>query len=766
MIRSIAGLWTAVGLLFVVGPAAAESARPGWLSVVELGASGSKFQTAATTTAGSRQVTVTQVGDFKAGQGVMVSRGNVRYTHKSLWGPRAKYAANRTLGDEVEVRGYDGSAGSWVTYVLDVAPGTPSRMRWTDDLGRTWKPAAPITYDWQPLSGGTEVRFRKFDWQEGYTVAIAGRDQLISTIEKIEGNVLTLADAANRSARDAVVRHNDTRSIQATVDQAIRQKLHVLVPVGHYRLARPIDVTGAAAIVIEGQSAVDTLFDMSEGEGPCFNLKLGTEVTLRNFSMIGHMGFDERDKAGVMRTYGGTAVWGMYFKPCSALCVQGTERVLVENCHARRMSVECFYSQGPGRSGTWEPKAYTKAITYLRCSAEDCARNAFNNNDFAENTSVLYCRIRDVGGCSWEGASRFVRFIGNYVRNAGTVAMGNIRSRDKRFDVLGSGQHIIADNVFESGVPYGGCMVRAAAGANQVIVRDNLFVNFNGSAVDISGGTGTRDLPASNAAVSGNIIDMTCAEGAPQRRTGIDVSANDVIVSGNQVYVRGAADPLATGIRLHEPALNLDVHDNLIRSCGCGLSAGRSRGRVGEVVDRSTFLRAEGPATPPLERRASHRYQGWNLVWIERGQPGARSTIAAFDPENLEFKLSQPRDMKPGDRFELFAPWGTNWTVHDNTIAGCQQPMLLDAYGSETSLVRGNLFTRGDAAEVKAAVELRGRFSLIGNQFSGFDQKDSAAVLRYADRYGQVAGSTFRDNVFDRCTRSIADGPAEGTKNR
>jgi hypothetical protein len=56
-----------------------------------------------------------------------------------------------------------------------------------------------------------------------------------------------------------------------------------------------------------------------------------------------------------------------------------------------------------------------------------------------------------VASAAWEGASRFAKFVGNYVRNSGTLAMGNIGSRAEHLEQLGSGQHIIADNVFESG---------------------------------------------------------------------------------------------------------------------------------------------------------------------------------------------------------------------------------------------------------------------------------------------------------------------------
>lgn len=742
-------------LVFVGSNRCCVAESKAWLNVRDFGASGSRFETTASTTAGSKQITVKDVGDFKVGQGVMVSRCNIHYTHQSLWGPKKKHAASQPLKDAVEIRGYDGSAGSWLVYVLDIEPSTTPAFRWTDDLGRTWHPRTPITYDWQPLSGGIEVRFGKRDWESGYVVVFGARDQLVTVIEKIEGNVLTLREAANRSADDAVVRHCDDEAIQATVDRAVKEKKNVYVPIGYYRLARGITVKDASAIVIEGQSAVDTIFDISDGEGSCFALKGGTEVTIRNFRFIGHMGFDQRDQAGHLATKGATGVWGFYFKSCNALHVSGTERVLVENCHATRMSCECFYSGGPGRWGGKEPKAYTKSLTFLRCSVVDNARNAFNNNDFAENTSILYCRIVDVGGCAWEGASRFVRFIGNYVRNAGTVAMGNIRSRDKSLEELGSGQHIVADNVFESNVPYGRCAIRAQASATQVIIRNNLFINFNSSGIELASATGTRDMPASNGIISGNIFDMTCVDTKPVSRIAVDVSASDVIVSDNQIYTRGTCDPLVTGIRLREPALNLNVHNNLIRNCGAGLMTGRAHAIVGEVVDRQTFLRTESSISVPLERRQSHCYRGWPLVWTS-AVPPAISIIDSFDPETLRFTLREPRDIKVGDRFEVYPP-SANWRIHDNIITNCIKPVVLNSYGSPSTYLSNNLITRGDVSGVKAALEVWGCFNIIGNHISGFDEPGSAALALYPDALGRAPRLQIRQNIFERCASIVTE---------
>jgi len=47
--------------------------------------------------------------------------------------------------------------------------------------------ALSITHDWQPLSCGVEVRLGQLDWESGYAVTFSVRDQLVTTIEKVEG---------------------------------------------------------------------------------------------------------------------------------------------------------------------------------------------------------------------------------------------------------------------------------------------------------------------------------------------------------------------------------------------------------------------------------------------------------------------------------------------------------------------------------------------------------------------------------------------------
>ena len=740
--------------------AAANTQPPGdWLNVRDCGASGSQFETTAATTAGSKQITIANAGDFQVGQGVMLSNCNPRSTMQTLWGPTGVVAWGVALGGKAELRGYDGSQGDWLVLVLDVAKGSTS-FRWTEDLARTWRPAVPITGGWQPIRDGIEVRFNKFAWEQGYTVVFANRCQLVTAVEKIEKNTITLRDAPKRTVRGAILRHCDDAALQAAINRALQENRNVYVPIGRYRLSRGLRVRNAASITIEGASAVDTLLDIGDGEDACVQMIGGTEVTLRNFTMVGHSGFDNRDQCGLIPTRGSSYFWGFAAKNCNATTISDTERVLIENCHGRRMASECFVAGGRSRGTPAKPNAaHTKMTTYLRCSAIDCGRNAFNDVTCgSENTSVLYCRIVDVGGCSWEGASRFVKFIGNYVRNSGTVAMGNLSlgNRDKSFPDLGAGQHIVADNVFESNVPYGGCAIRTARGATQVIIRNNLFVNFNSSAVEASGFSDSIDYPSANTTIAGNIFDMTCVGAKSSRRAAVDVSASDAIVSDNQVYVRGACDAAVTAIRICEPALNVNVHDNLVRNCGQGILAARGLGRVAEVIDSQTFLRAAGPAGLPLDRQRPDLCRGWSLAWQRPGKPPAVSVIDAFDPQTLRFHLRKPHAMKPGDRFEVIAP-STNWMLHDNTLTGCLKPVVLDSYGSDTTLLRDNLITRGETLGVRAAVEVGGMFTLLGNQISGFDERQSTALTLVADPLGRTARSTYRNNLFQRCAALVPD---------
>lgn len=714
-----------------------EHFDPDWLNVADFGASGSSFETLATTTAGSRRMTVSDPGDFRVGQEVMITRALTRYEGAAVLSrhPGRPQERKPLSPDMMRIRGYDGSQGSWLMYLLEISPAIPEAFRWSGDRGRTWSVPIPITTDWQPLEQGLEVRFSRQDWgEECHAIWFSARDLLVTHIEEVDGHTLVLRDPPNQSSAEAVVRHCDSHALQAAIDHAVARQKNLYLPAGRYRLARGLLVTNASGLTIQGINGTDAILDIADGENPiepwkaaCLMLNGGTEVTLRNLRLVGHSGFAEADQCGGILV-GKLLIWGFYLKGCSALTVIDTERVLVENCHARRMATECFYSQGTQEAFLTDEKAVaTKSITYLRCSVEDCGRNAFNNNDLAENTSVLYCRIKDVGGCTWEGASRFVRFIGNYVCNAGTVAMGNIGFRNSHLEVRGSAQHIVADNVFEGHDLYqgrsGGVAIRACGGATQLIIKDNIFVNYKGSgAIELSGQADGRHLTSGQAIVRGNVIDLTSPDEVHVPRTAIRCDLSDVIIGDNQIYVRGEIDPTVTGLWVGEPAVNVTVHDNLIRNCGRGIITSRARGAVATVLDDRTFVQAppvDNEGAIPLERRKSHRYRNWTIVWLTDGKESGRSRLTGFDPETFQFQLEQPFPLTPGQAFEVFPPLA-NWQIHHNIIAECAEPVRLDSHGSPTSTFAGNTITAAEGAKDAEPLAVHGDFHLSDNRIHGF----------------------------------------------
>ena len=84
-----------------------------WINARDCGASGSAFETTAAASAGSNRLTVAQVGDFKPGQGVMISKCDPQFTRRILKPPENPYATS-PLGETAELRGYDGSSGGWL----------------------------------------------------------------------------------------------------------------------------------------------------------------------------------------------------------------------------------------------------------------------------------------------------------------------------------------------------------------------------------------------------------------------------------------------------------------------------------------------------------------------------------------------------------------------------------------------------------------------------------------------------------------------------
>ena len=727
---------------------AAAGDETGWLSVTDFGASGSTFDTKATLTAGSKDIVVEDVGDFKVGQGVMISRGDPRYYSGRVYGPGRIYYGSQPLKGKFEIRGFDGTKISWVGFVLDIRKANPVRFRWTDDLARTWKAHdVPITGDWQPLSNGVEVKFLKYDWQPGHVIAFGAQSQVLSVIDKIEGKTITLRTEPKAAAKHAVICHDDQPGLRAAIDAAIRDRKNVYLPQGHYRLSKGVGVRNAA-IRIEG-SGMHTVLDISCGRGSVFGLHRGKSVTIRSLKMVGPCGF--ADRAGVVHTATGNGFWTVALQPSGAVYVGGVERLLVEDVHVSKMTSECFYSGGSFRDNVKRNRPYTQSITYHRVTVTDCGFNAFNNNDLAENTNILNCRVVDIGGAFWEGPSRFIRFVGNYVRNTDGFSIGNQSTRHQHgLDQLGCGQAIVADNVLEGVRRSDG--IRVAHGPTQAVIANNLFINFNANAIRVSSDTWHSAYAASNVVVKGNIIDLTNTSDEPRSRTGIYVSASDTIVADNQVYVRGEIDPRTTGIAVVEPAQNVNVHDNLVRNCGRGIITGSTLSTVGKVVDESTFV----PGRFPFQWRHSHCYRGWHLAWLSGVNNRKLARIDVYTPDEETLKLAQPHRAKVGDRFNVFAALA-NWQIHHNTVTGCRSPVVLGGYGSATSCFVDNTVTRGQAGSVKEAIAVQGRFRLLRNHIQGFDEPGCCALAPRPDPIARTPRSEYSDNVFESCGEIVAE---------
>ncbi len=724
---------TKVSLVIVVpagGKVAVDDLRmsgfersPEKINVRDFGASGSSFETLAATTAGSAVITVESVGDFEVGQELVVFGCRSHFSEGQVWEVSGGDQAGK-FKDQVELRGYDGSAGDGTAYILDFKGEDPPTFRWSDDLGQSWKESVEVTGDWQKLNAGIELKLADKElWKSSRLVSFTARDHLLSRVIKVDGQTLTLADTVPRTAADCVVQHSDSAALQRAFDRAVGERRNIFIPNGHYRLSRGLVLNAPDGISVEGENEQNTVLDIAGGQGACITVEGGSSVSFRRLRFRGFSSFAEQKRMAYLPAQGYPHMWGFFARHCNAITFRTPEHALVENCHATGMSAECFYSGSVNRKGGQAPPAhYTKSITYRHCTVSDCARNAFNNNDFAEGTSVLNCRVENIGGCAWEGASRFVKFSGNYVTNAGPVAMGNIRSREAHFDVLPSGQHIVTNNTFEGELAYGNSFIAASAGATPLIISDNIFVNLNASGIEVSGFGNTNNLPAGNVIIRGNAIDMTCVSDESRTRFGISATTNDTTITGNQIYTRHGIDSKVTGLVISEPAHNLIVSDNIIRGCQLGLEGTRIKGSIGEIIDAKSF-RSNGRV--PWSRRDTFRYQGYQMVWIPNYQEPDKLVdgpiIDSFDIEAGLFRLQEDFDLKMNAVYVVRAPHGYSWNIHDNIINDCAQLVNLDVFGGPTAVFSNNVLKRSEGNAELPAVEIHGEFERRGNQFSGFE---------------------------------------------
>ncbi len=750
---------------FAAAPDAAKSVlaqRPtpptrGWVNVRDYRASGSTFETKGDIEAGSKRLSVAKVGDFKPGQGIVVYGARTRFEDARVYDPGQMYRS-KPIKDQVELRGFDGKQTFWRTFVLDIDGEKPATFRWSKDIANTWTVKVAVTGDWQTLSDGVAVRFKTKAWRKGTLITFHARNDLITEIVAVEGNVLVLKDAAATAAKAARVRHHDSAAIQRALKAALAQQRNLFIPSGHYRLDRGFTVGTDQSIWIEGENPAHTVLDISEGKGPVIRLSKTKDVTLRNMRMVGHTGLG--DIPLNFRRADRSSFWTMNLRSCNAVSINGgAARTWIENVHASRMSSECFYAQGPMRRGLKpDPKYYQRSLTYFRCTVTDVLFNAFNNNDFGDNTNILYCLVNGASNF-WEGPARFVRCIGNHVRNCHNYGtFGNTRHRVESFNHLGAGQTVIADNVFE-GLEKGDGERASRAGrgptvvgpANEVIITNNTFVNFSSGTALRIGLHPDPGYPTGHVTVSGNMIDLTAE---PDRianlRAGILVATSDVVLSNNQIYVRGDADPNVTGIQIEGAAINVSVHDNIIRNCYYGLLSSRASTSVTEVLAADAFKAGREIIK---EWEYSHRYRGWYVHWLSGVNAGTLSAFAGFDAKTLAFTLKEPLLMNEGDRFAYF-PGQANWSIHHNTISGCTRPVVLDGYGSDTSLFTDNLIARGLATGVKEALVVKGNFTVTRNVFAGFDEPNSKALVVYPDPLGRSWADRCTGNLFRKCTQS------------
>jgi len=677
-----------------------------FLCATDFGAQGSDFTTKGYIAEASNVITVDHVGDFRIGDEIIVTGCNIHNPARVLFERRDTSPINprpwhhgAELLDRVEHRGYNGSDGDWVVYYFDICPEAADTFRWTKDFGRNWNEDVPLTDGWIKLSDGTEVRINDFPERSfGCTAAIVWSARLVADIEKIEGNHIYLSQKANYS-NVCTVMHSDTKALQNAINTAITEGHNLFLPNGRYRIHGSLYIQNALSFTLEGESSAGVIIDNSLGnvgvekpEGSCFIIDEGREVSLKNLSMVGCLGFADRDMAGNLFCRGGDAVWGFYLQKSNATCVHNTERVYIENCHAKRMSAECFYARGDSRKPDYIPEKYCRSLTYMRCTVEDCARNAFNNNDQAELTSLLYCRVKDIGGCAWEGANRFVKIIGCYFNNAGSIGIGNVRRRVEEFEHLGTGQHIITENYFEGGIPYGDAMIVIGSTASQVCISNNTFINFNSNAIKILGECGSQDTPPENVIISSNSIDLTAEGDEEKNRYGIQIGAGFVTVSDNHIYVRGKANSFTTGVIVSDDAVRVNIHDNTISMLGTGIESRKVIGRVGIVVSETVFYREEGrmaiATKPMLLRRRSDRYRGWRIKWLV---DGSESEIFDFDPISKTFTLTKPRSMKSRDEFYIYPTRVLPWYIHHNLIDSCDNPLYLDTFSGQRANAGENL---------------------------------------------------------------------------
>ena len=225
-------------------------------------------------------------------------------------------------------------------------------------------------------------------------------------------------------------------------------------------------------------------------------------------------------------------------------------------------------------------------------------------------------------------------------------------------------------------------------------MANNTFINCSSPAIEVMGLGHPCDTPPENIIISGNSIDLTPIDEPSRKRYGIKIGSSGVTASDNHIFVRSnEPDGNVAGIEISDNAVRVSVHDNTISGCGAGIRSEAAFGAVGKIISNTCFFRKEaegkfGMSTPMLLREVSHRYRGWRLLWL---RDGGESEILDFDPTELHFTLTEPRELREGDEFMIYGPSALPWSIHHNIIDNCTTPLDLDTEAGRRAVTDGNI---------------------------------------------------------------------------
>lgn len=682
------------------------SSSSAYLNAASFGASGSSFTTKGEMKKDSSILLLEEEGDFTEGS-YLTFDGGFFHVYGTLTQTGAPYLAQnqQPLTNEIEVQGLDDTLFQQ-TFVLHFHGDDTYSFLTADPKYQTFdNPEASVTRfwkwekekvsindSWQELTDGVKIRFQNKKWEKGAILSLHVTNRLTAKILKKEGKTLTLDQKANKNMNGGKVKHFDQFPLQNCVDQAIRENKNVFIPPGHYNLRDGITIKDAS-ITVRGAGRENTLLDISDAHTSCFWVGGGREFILKDLAITGSTGYDELPCCRPFMTDAGYGYWPtanqqMECRGSSAFNLVGTEFVLCENIAVSRMSSEALYLHGSDRGGR-KPfiqkqhegmssidKQYTKQCIFRRCRVFDCGFNAFNNNDFAENTIIEFCHVENVGNFC-ENASRFTRVIGNYVYNAHTLTFCSIRS-PREFTFLS--QAIVADNIFEGGKQNRGLGICG----DEVIISNNTFSGFSKSTA--------LDVSANKIVLSGNIIDLTQDSYCPDHwRDGMQLTGNNIIAADNHIGMRSPKGKEKTvGIAITECSRNLMIHNNIFQSCSVGILSGtRMTKRVYEddptssswdrpYEDLTVKIEEKGDngviraSIPEYLLTARNLTGSWLLV-DEENKEVPIEDLHLTGSVSVEFSIKEGKIL-PGNSYRIY-PETLNWKIHDNMFMDCTKDM-------------------------------------------------------------------------------------------